>query len=296
MRLIYVDEAGISPKEPIAVVIGIIVHPDTQYMLVRNHIYSMIREMVPAKFLGGFVFHASDIWGLHKYRQDWSTESRIALLEAMMGIPQRFGLSIAWSFVRKEQVKGIVKIVLEPNQQLHLQAFTHCLDAADEHMRMRAWPTELASVVAEDNTEMRRAIRAYTDLIKHEPQSGRRVHRNLTDSAGNEVIVEALENLRLTRIIDTTHFVLKHEAPLVQVADACAFGFRRFLLDKKDGEQFAAAILGANGLDYLRHLRASTLAINSGVIPIVPQHLIAPGTESTYQGIPKDLGIQSPLA
>ena len=292
MRLIYMDEAGTSAKEPIAVVIGIIVHPDTQYGVVRDHIYRLIGELVPAKYLPGFVFHASDIVNRREYRDSWTTESRIAFLEGMMRIPQQFGLSIAYSFVRKAQVKGVVKIVLEPNQQMHLQAFTQCLHAADEHMNMRAWPTELASVVAEDNTEMRRALRTYTDLIKREAQAGRRVQRQLFDAAGHVATIEATEDLKLTRIIDTTHFVAKHEAPLVQVADACAFGFRRFLLGLKGGEQFAAAILGASktGMDTLGRIKASETAITSGVIPIVPEHLIAPGTESTYQGVPKDLG------
>ena len=38
VRLVYMDEAGISQHEPITVVCGVIVHGDNQLNLVRNHL------------------------------------------------------------------------------------------------------------------------------------------------------------------------------------------------------------------------------------------------------------------
>ena len=51
-------------------------------------------------------------------------------------------------------------------------------------------------------------------------------------------------DMRVTRIRNSVHFVEKGEDPLVQVADACAYGFRRYFAKEKFGLEFVQAILG----------------------------------------------------
>jgi hypothetical protein len=61
--------------------------------------------------------------------------------------------------------------------------------------------------------------------------------------------------MRITRIVDDVHFTPKAAAPMLQVADAVAFGFRRYLSQKEHGHAFAEAILGPNpeaGLSAIR--------------------------------------------
>jgi hypothetical protein len=49
---------------------------------------------------------------------------------------------------------------------------------------------------------------------------------------------------KISRIKDGAHFVGKADAPLLQIADACAFGLRRFFAEQKFGDEFVQSILG----------------------------------------------------
>jgi hypothetical protein len=46
------------------------------------------------------------------------------------------------------------------------------------------------------------------------------------------------------RIVDTVYFAEKDEAPLLQIADACAFCFRRYLAGQKYGGLWIKEMLG----------------------------------------------------
>ena len=62
MRFIYLDESGISAKERVAVVAGIIVDADKQLKSVEKHVESIIADYVPEKYQEGFSFHATDLF------------------------------------------------------------------------------------------------------------------------------------------------------------------------------------------------------------------------------------------
>lgn len=49
---------------------------------------------------------------------------------------------------------------------------------------------------------------------------------------------------KIQHIIDVPHFVNKGKAPLLQLADACAFAFRRCLSRQEHGEDLVLAMLG----------------------------------------------------
>jgi hypothetical protein len=49
----------------------------------------------------------------------------------------------------------------------------------------------------------------------------------------------------IDRIIDTVHFVSKGDAPLLQIADACAFCFRRYFAEQEYGGEWVEAMLGS---------------------------------------------------
>ncbi len=57
------DEAGTSgsPTDPVAVIVGVIVHEKTQWVHARN-LVRRVRFLVPAPFRSEFIFHATDIW------------------------------------------------------------------------------------------------------------------------------------------------------------------------------------------------------------------------------------------
>jgi hypothetical protein len=52
----------------------------------------------------------------------------------------------------------------------------------------------------------------------------------------------------MTRIRLPIHFVAKEEEPLIQIADACAFGIRRYLSGYSHGSDFMQAVGGGAGL------------------------------------------------
>jgi hypothetical protein len=51
---------------------------------------------------------------------------------------------------------------------------------------------------------------------------------------------------KIERIRDTVHFVSKADGPLLQLADACAFAFRRCFARESFGDDFVLSMLGKN--------------------------------------------------
>ena len=101
MRFVYTDEAGISAKEPVTVVVGLVVHADKEWMRATDLVSEALTK-VPEKFRENFTFHATAVWGSHKYRPDWTFEDRLALLRRMMSIPNEVGCAIAFKESRRD--------------------------------------------------------------------------------------------------------------------------------------------------------------------------------------------------
>ena len=62
MRLVYLDESGISDNEPFTVVAGIIINADEQGKSVAEYLNSLLLEYVPVEHHVGFAFHAKDVF------------------------------------------------------------------------------------------------------------------------------------------------------------------------------------------------------------------------------------------
>lgn len=56
--------------------------------------------------------------------------------------------------------------------------------------------------------------------------------------------IEQSAEFLVERVIDRAHFVAKEDAPLLQIADACAFGFRRYFSGLSYGDDFVRLMLG----------------------------------------------------
>jgi hypothetical protein len=81
-------------------------------------------------------------------------------------------------------------------------------------MVLKTEPDECAVLIAENNNEVRAAAKS--------------MHRLATDprSAGLSIVKD--NTLPLKRIRDTVHFAEKDEAPMLQLADVCAYTLSRF--------------------------------------------------------------------
>jgi hypothetical protein len=103
MRLVYMDEAGISASEPIATVAGVIVDGDRQWKRLQAFIEDLIKEYVPAERRENFVFHAKHIFHGTKFfhRTRWPLGKRLALLKRILSIPAMFSVPVAFGYYKK---------------------------------------------------------------------------------------------------------------------------------------------------------------------------------------------------
>lgn len=244
VRFVYMDEAGTSAEEPVTVVVGLIIHADRQSMFAEAAIREVLGA-VPEQFSKGFVFHATDVWGNPQYRDTWSMADRMALLRAMMSLPKRIGIPISFGVVRRSSDDGVdhAKLGMTKPQWQHNSAFITCIAAADKYIRTHADLTEVGTVVAEDVPEMRKFLKLAPQVLRNAPITLAPEHL-IPSKLERELGYSVTErDFRVTRIRNSIHFVEKRDDPLLQLADACAFGLRRFLSDQSFGTEFMQWIL-----------------------------------------------------
>ncbi|ARN82033.1 hypothetical protein B1812_14180 [Methylocystis bryophila] len=257
MRYIFVDEAGKSEKEPLTVVTGVIAHADA-HVIDAETMVNEVCGAVPPQYAEDFVFHATDIWNNRKYKEDWSQTDRLALMVEMMRIPRRLRMALSFSIVRREMEipKEFLDLGMKTKEEYHhFYAFLHCLQRADKYIREYAAPKEVATVVAEDVPEMRKWLDPVTKIPGYRRSHGINSRKDaleptLADKTprqiGNKSVTFVAQegDMRLSRIRQSIHFVKKNEEPLTQLADACAFGLRRYFCGADHGDKMAYAILG----------------------------------------------------
>jgi len=246
VRYVYVDEAGTSAEEPVSIVVGLVVHADTQIMFAEAAVREVLQP-VPPEFQDGFVFHAKDLFGSRIYRERWSMAARLTMLKSMMELPRRLGIPIALGMVRRTAEPWAMpeNLSLTPAQSHHLAAFVYCISEADRYIRNCAALNEVATVVAEDIPQNNlKAVLRIAPHILRTPQvvpPGMLIPTQEEREAG---FMRQTGEFRVSRIRHSVHFVDKTDDPLLQLADACAFGFRRFFSDQAMGGDFVSAILG----------------------------------------------------
>jgi hypothetical protein len=239
------DEAGTSAKEPVSVVVGLIAHAD-EHVMSAEALADEALGAVPAAHRANFVFHATDVFGSQKYQQGWSLTSRLDLLTYMMSIPRRIGMAVTVGALWRGSVdwSHLQRVGLSPTQWDHVQAFALCIAAADRNIRRHAGPREVATVVAEDVPELRRVLRGIPRAIRQAPFTFPPELLRQTVSDLEAGFCKQVGDMRVTRIRNSVHFVEKADDPLVQVADACAYGLRRFFAGEKFGVDFSRAVVG----------------------------------------------------
>jgi hypothetical protein len=246
VRYIFIDEAGISAKETVTVVVGIIAHADEHVMSAEALALETLNG-VPRGLRDGFTFSAKNVFGDEAHQQaGWSLTDRLDLLSGMMSIPRRIGMAIsigvAW--------RGTIECTEEekkryrPEQWDHFRAFTTCVARADRGIRQHAGPREVATIVAEDVPELKGLLKSVPHMLRTKGTVFPSSHMRLTETDQAAGHLTQSGDMRVERIRNSVHFVEKNEDPLVQVADACAYGFRRYFEGQKFGVEFARAIVG----------------------------------------------------
>lgn len=228
VRLIYLDEAGIGKitSEPIVVVAGVILHADIQLKGLEDILSGIAAKHLPEADREGFVFHATDIFQGTGYfiREKWPREKRWAILDDLMAIPAGIYLPVLGGFTKRGSVPPDVVADMGHTELVAEQtyAFMECAVMAEMWMR-HSVPNEVALMVAEDNQQARAMFKEAHAAFK-DPK--------LEVMPGNEHL------LPLTHIVDTVHFAAKTECAALQMADACAFSIKRYLMGKPFAERF----------------------------------------------------------
>lgn len=246
VRYIFMDEAGTSAHEPVTVVVGLVANADTHVMAAEALAHEVLGS-VPPDLKPGFVFRAMQVFGDKSYRDTWSLMDRLHLLKSMMSIPSRIGMGICVSAYWRNSIdvgQAAKELGLKPYQFEHFMAFSGCIGVIDRNIRDHAGPNEVGTVVAENIPEMRKFLKWVPRMLREDPRytSPKHMRQTISDQEAGYSLQRG--ELRVTRIRNSVHFVEKSDDPLVQVADACAYGLRRYFANQTHGQDFAKAILG----------------------------------------------------
>ena len=232
MRFIYVDEAGISAKEEVAVVAGVIINADKDWKALENYLLAVRDKHIPPEHRKGFIFHAKDISAGNKLfsdRKQWPPHKRKQLIKDLLWARPTVGFSISVGLSRKEH--GKYKNEKGYALVRHLCAYASCLVGCEQYMREFGEQGEVAMIIAEDTPTAKKHVKdVHDDLVSTEPEFP--VFREL---------------LPMRHIVDTVHFAEKARSPLLQFADACAFAFRRHLSGFAGAEEYMEWLIGPLG-------------------------------------------------
>jgi Protein of unknown function (DUF3800) len=247
VQLIYLDESGISDKNPILVVAGVIIH-DRQWRSVQRHISELITKHVPTEYRYNFRFHAADLFhgtgGSVFDRRKFPLAEARDILKELLGIPFRFNLPVVYGFARKNlwPLAWPVTVKEERNRRafFHSSVFGFCTVAAELYLRGNIPdPDELGRITVERNQETEEVLEGMMHLLL-----GVCDPCILTFWRVAAQIPEGF--LPLTKIVEAANSVPKHGAFLLQIADACAFIIRCYLERKEGIEEFISALTGGH--------------------------------------------------
>jgi hypothetical protein len=187
----------------------------------------MVEHYIPEEHREDFVFHAYELFsggGKVFHRDKWPLEKRLAIADELAAIPDNFGLPITFGWVERAKFPSTFsKEGLSANDLAigaHVTAFMSCAMQVEHWMRHEA-PDEVCMLIVEDNDRARKMIRD-TQLHHQRPE----IVKGL-DERGKE-------HFPFIKIKEEPSFQRKRKLNPLQVADFCAFVFKRFLMNQND--------------------------------------------------------------
>lgn len=237
VRQIYIDEAGTSSREPVTVVLALLVHADTQWKPLLAE-YLEVRKSLPVEY-GNQPLHAIEITDSKKYL-DWKVEDRYALLSKILAIPRRIGLALSiGAFWRDKNRKNIPQGMTGAGVD-HINAYCACVGKADEFIREN-FPDEMVQLIVEKVSEREDFLKGATMYMRQQD-----VRLGWTMRNG----VKQYETVNIRAISDQPLFANKADSPVLQIADTCAWAVRRYLSEphmpgsKRYGRKYMCDMLG----------------------------------------------------
>jgi hypothetical protein len=219
VRLIYFDEAGIGhlKDEPLTVVCAVIVDADGRWLQIEKDVDKIIKQFVPPDEWESFEFHAKALFSRDKTlaKGKWTRANREAALRAFLELIPAHELFVASSAVNREGFRAH-KIGASGTLKEQDFAFMMCLKAINTWFTLAA-PEEVGICIA-DNSDRWRMMK---DSLRH-------YRRHVGESP----------DLQITNLIDSVYFGDSHLSLGLQLADACSFFCKRYLMGRKDSEEF----------------------------------------------------------
>lgn len=231
MRFIYIDEAGISnpEHEPFLTVAGVIVHADTQLVQVQRQLDKIVEKHIPTGRRDNFVFHAAQLFNgggklFDRHSSDWPIEKRLAIADDIAKIPNMFQLPLALGWVERAKFAE----TFAPEEPMskhelvrdaHGVAFMRCALQVDHWMRSNT-QDEVCMMIVEDNDVARQLIRELQNAFQNKNLAG--------------LSEEEKKHLPLRSVVEDPLFQPKKPSSVLQLADFCAYVFKRILMKPAD--------------------------------------------------------------
>lgn len=240
VRMVYLDESGISINESFTVVAGVIIDADKQWNSVAEYLNSLLTEYVPVEHHHGFVFHAKELFHGSKVfdPKRYPPKRRRELLTKIVEIPSKFRLPTAYGYSDKIPLQNWLRRYPKKKQQRDMRAIHHavtysyCAIAVERYMRETARPEELAELIAENNDDARARVKEMHHILRG---------RNLYETT--EYLYEIGKRyLPVRKFIGSVRFAEKDDDILLQIADACAFTYRLYLEKRSDASDLFCAL------------------------------------------------------
>lgn len=257
MLLVYLDESGIGniEHEKHVVVAGVIIQAE-QYKAVQKRIEEVRDKYVPERHRKGFVFHANELYqGMEKKisRDEFPLEQRRNALEELISILSEFHIPVVQGWHERAHVTKQHPELNSKKAVVLAQAIasTQCLATVEHFTRTYALQTSLALLIYENNDQCKTTVKVMQKQFQ-DPE-------NLKKLASPKDYERASKVIPLQRVIDTAHFAEKSEAPMLQLADVCAYFINRRIMGRPDSMRFLKHIM--NQLTSNAHSRWPT-AIN----------------------------------
>jgi hypothetical protein len=178
-------------------------------------------------------------------RREYPLRRSREALRKLLSVPRNMNLPVIVGFIRKQPfaiVKPGKRRYREEAARYQSGAFALCAIAGEAYMREYADPSEIATLIAENNDDTQRAVKDMYALLSGKPRAkiagvpGERVFKLLAEYKP--------EYLPITRIIDSVHHTEKEGAILLQLADAVALVARYFFEKKSNVDDLFDALTG----------------------------------------------------
>lgn len=169
-------------------------------------------------------------------------------MNAMMAIPKEFEIPIVFAAVRRNSADWSGwseknKKIMTSAKSDHMVAFMTCIGTAHEIVRSE-YEGEVAQVISDNHGEMREILATSLNRLQGSPLPFEFDVRRRPN--GPEI---GTRISRADHIIDEVLFLSPRNAPFLQIADAVAYGIRRYLSRYRHGDEYFSSISGGTLLE-----------------------------------------------